>query len=405
MTRLFALAFFLFGACLPSSAQNSAPVTKASSIAGTVVKEPGSEPLKKVMVQVIAEDHGESYSASTEADGHFRVENVAPGRYRVFIERSGFAEVNERGAKSDTNVFSVQAGQAVDGLLFRMLPTAAITGRITDEDGDPMSEVRVVALRKKPGKGAREGAGAVASNDLGEYRLAGLFPGQYWIVAMPPADFRDYQRQQKSARGDSQPDTRYINTYYPGTHEAMQASAVTLKAGDEMPINLMLAARTYLVRGIVTGIPAGQKLFSKAGYAYRVNADEIETDGQFEMRGVAPGTYELKASEGTETQMLTAHQDVSVVAGDVEGVKLVPAAACAISGHLRADSGAYVDFTQYVVNLRLAELPEDGGFFMSQDFFGENASVDKLGNFVWKNVNPGDYIVQVYGAMLRVVSI
>jgi len=164
---------------------------------------------------------------------------------------------------------------------------------------------------------------------------------------------------------------------------------------------MLAPARTYRVQGIVTGIPAGQKpvveLFSKAGYAYRVNADGIETDGKFEVRGVAPGTYELKASEGTEAQTLTAHQEITVVAGDIEGVKLVPSAAFAVSGHLRADTGAYVDFTQYVVNLRLAELPEDSGFFMSQDFFGANASVDKLGNFAWKDVNPGDYIVQVYG--------
>ena len=111
---------------------------------------------------------------------------------------------------------------------------------------------------------------------------------------------------------------------------------------------MLVPARTYRVRGIVTGIPAGQKpvveLFSKAGDSYRANADEIGTDGQFEMRGVATGSYVLKASDGTETQMLTAHQDVNVVAADVEGVKLVPAAACAISGHLRADSGAIGGF-------------------------------------------------------------
>jgi hypothetical protein len=42
-------------------------------------------------------------------------------------------------------------------------------------------------------------------------------------------------------------------------------------------------------------------------------------------------------------------------------------------------------------------MAEDPGFFMSQDFFGANASVDRLGNFEWKEVNPGSYIVQVEG--------
>src|ERR1700682_6711920 len=260
MKRKLALAFFLLGALLLASAQDPAPVAPPPSIAATVVKEPGSQPLKKVLVQVVAENQkeGGNYTASTDADGHFHIENVLPARYRVFIEKTGFVGVNEHGLKSDVNVFTVQAGQAVEDLLFRMLPTAVISGRITDEDGDPMSGVRVVAQKKKPGKSTRESVGTEATNDLGEYRLAGLFPGQYWIVAMPPVDFRDYEKQEKSLAGAGQPDTRYVSTYYPGTYDAMQASAVALKAGDEMPLNFTLVpARTYRVRGIVTGVMAG----------------------------------------------------------------------------------------------------------------------------------------------------
>jgi protocatechuate 3,4-dioxygenase beta subunit len=411
MKRSLALAFFVLCALLLSSAQESAPAANASSISGAVVQEPGSQPLKKVLVQVVAEDQkqGGNYTASTGADGHFRIENVLPGRYRIFFERTGFVEVNGRGLKSDVNVFTVQAGQSVEDLLFRMLPTAVISGRITDEDGDPMSGVRVLALRKVPGKATREGAGTEATNDLGEYRLAGLFPGQYWVVAMPPPDFRDYEKQQeKSAPGDNQsvpqPDTRYVTTYYPGTYDAMQAAAVTLKAGDEMPVNLTLVpARTYRVRGTVTGVNPGQKpvveLFPKAGDSIRANANEIGPDGQFEVRGVAPGSYVLRAGDGTGTQLLTVRQDISVVAADVEGVKLTPLPSFTISGHLHIEGSAAGDLTQYVVNLRQADLPEDPGFFMfmSQDFFGTNASVDRFGNFDWKDVNPGTYVVQVYG--------
>src|ERR1019366_6819719 len=344
MKRSLALAFFLLSASLFASAQESAPAANASSIAGTVVKEPGSQPLKKVLVQVVAENQkeGENYTASTDADGHFHIENVLPGRYRLYLEKTGFVEVNGRGLKSDVNVFTVQAGQAVEDLLFRMLPTAIISGRITDEDGDPMSGVRVVAQKKKPGKATRETTGSESTNDLGEYRLSGLFPGQYWIVAMPPPDFRDYEQQhEKSPQGDSQPDNRYLTTYYPGTYDAMQASAVTLKAGDEMPVNFTLVpARTYRVRGIVAGVTAGQKpaveLVSKAGDSIRQN--EVGPDGQFEVRGVAPGSYMVRASAGTESQPLTARQDISVVADDVEGVRLVPQPSFTLSGHLRIES-------------------------------------------------------------------
>ena len=405
MTRSLLLAFFGLSALLFAHAQEPAPSAHTtSSVAGTVIKEPGSQPLKKVLVQVVAENQkeGGNYTASSDADGHFHIENVVPGRYRIFIERTGFVGVNGHGLKSDTNVFTVQAGQSVEDLVFRMLPTAVISGRITDEDGDPMSGVRVVAQKKKPGKSTRESVGTEATNDLGEYRLAGLFAGQYWIVAMPPPDFRDYEKQEKSLAGEGSPDTRYVNTYYPGTYDAMLASPVTLKAGDEMPVNFTLVpARTYRVRGIITGVNPAQKpsveLISKAGDSYRANANEVGPDGQFEVRGVAPGSYVVRASTPTESQSFTARQDVSVVAADVDGVKLTPLPSFTLSGHLRIEGGAAADLTQYSANLRQAELPDDPGFVMSQEFFGTNAPVDRLGNFEWKNVTSGNYIVQVYG--------
>jgi len=420
MKRPLALALCLIAAALLASAQDSAPAAKAPSIAGTVVKEPGSEPLKKVLVQVIAEDqkNGGNYTTSTDADGHFRIDNITPGRYRIFLERTGLVEVNKRGLKSDTNVLTIQPGQSLEDQLFRMLPTAVITGRITDEDGDPMSEVRVVAQKKRPGKNTREGVATAGTNDLGEYRLSGLFPGQYWVVAMPPPDFRDYEEPHKkpslgtqpgtpSDDGPSgtQPDTRYLTTYYPGTYDAMQASPMALKAGDEMPVDLTLVpARTYKVRGFVTGLAANQKvsvdLISSGGDAIR--ASDVGPDGQFEVRGVGPGSYVVGASFGNDAQSLTARQTISVVAADVEGVKLTPVPSFTLSGHLRADlraeDRAAGDLTQYSANLRQAELPEDPGFFMSPEFFGANAPVDRLGNFAWKNVNPGNYVVQLYGA-------
>jgi carboxypeptidase family protein len=409
MKHSFSLAIIICAALLVS-AQDSTPAAKTATIAGTVVKEPGSQPLKKVLVQVVAEAQGESYTASTDAEGHFRVENVVPGRYRIFIERTGFVEVNGRGRKSDVNVVAVQAGQSVEDLLLRMLPTAIITGRITDEDGDPMSEVRVIALRKKPGKTSREALAVNATNDLGEYRLIGLFPGQYSILAIPPPDFRDYERASEkssatAARNSSEgevSDTRYLSTYYPGTNDPTQASPVEVKAGDEMPVNLtMVPARTYRIRGSVTGISAGQKpaveLFAKAGDSMRANASQIGADGQFEIRGVAPGSYALKMETEAGTQPLTAHQDINVIASDLEGIKLIAQPSFTISGHLRIEGNAMGELNHYVVNLRLAELPEDPGFFMSQDFFGTNALVDPQGNLKWKDVNPGNYIVQVFG--------
>ena len=211
------------------------------------------------------------------------------------------------------------------------------------------------------------------------------------------------RQPEKSPPGDAAPDTRYLTTYYPGTNDPAQGTSVAVNAGDEIPINLTLVPqRTYRIRGVVTGIPAGQKpaveLFSKPGDSMRANASEIGSDGQFEIRGVAPGSYVMKMATESGTQALTAQQDINVVASDVEGIKLVPQPSFTISGHLRVEGAVPGELSQFAVNLRQAELPEDPGFFMSQDFFGANAVVDRQGNFEWKNVSPGNYIVRVFGS-------
>lgn len=380
------------------------PESGGTSLSGAVVKEPGSQPLKKVLLQLVAEDQkqGSNYTATTDSEGRFDIENVQPGRYRLFLERTGFAEVNSRGRKSEGTVVSVEARQPFKDLVLHMLPVAVITGRVVDEDGEPLSGVTVSVQRKRPGKsGRREGSGAERTNDLGEYRFPGLFPGQYFVAAVPPPDFHDFARQPEGLpQSDSKPDTRYLTTYYPGVYDGTQAEAITLHAGDETPINFtLIPGRTYGVRGIVTGIPADQKpvveLVSKAGDTIH-QAGEVRPDGQFEVRGVSPGSYVARVSSA-EAQTAGAAQDVTVVAADVEGVKLAWVRPFTLSGHLRFEGPAPADLSQYSVNLHAIDAPEDPGFFISPGFFGANGQVDRLGNFQFTGVTPGSYFVQVYG--------
>jgi protocatechuate 3,4-dioxygenase beta subunit len=412
MKRSLALVLLFLRAVLPASAQDTARAATPSAIAGTVVKQPGSQPLKKVLVEVIAENQkeGGNYTASTDAEGHFQIDNVVPGRYHLFLERTGFVGINAHGRKSDASVLTVQPGQSLEDLHLAMMQTAIIWGRITDEDGDPMSAVRVVVQKKKPGKGKRETVGTEATNDLGEYRVFGLFPGEYWVVAVPPPDYRDYEQSHpKSPAGTSDGnapesagkfDYRYLTTYYPGTYDALQSSAITLKPGDEIPVNLSLApSRTYRVRGAVIGASAKEKLIVElvSGTGDTVHASEVAPDGQFEVRGVAPGSYVIKAMADSDARSLMARENLTLVAGDLEGVRLPLMPSFRLSGHLLVDGGSPRDLSQYSVNLRAADLPEDSGSLFGPESFGAVASVDRFGNFEWKSVIPGSYVVQAFG--------
>ena len=403
MKRRLVLVFCVLSLLTQTHAQDAVSPPNTATLAGTIVKEPGSQPLKKVLLHLIAEDQkqGGNYTADTDSEGHFRIEKLRPGCYRLLLEKTGFHQINLRGHQSEGSILSVQARQDTNDLLFQMLPAAVITGKVVDEDGEPMPGYGISLLRKRPGKSREpEGVGNERTNDLGEYRFGGLFPGQYLVAVVPLPDTRNFEHLAKESDSTSnKPDLNYLVTYYPGTTDSAQAAVISLRAGDEMPVNFtMVPGRTYRVRGIVTGVPANQKplvqVISK-GVNNTMNAAEVAPDGQFEVRGMAPGSYSIVVFSGSEGQILSARQNVTIVAADMEGVKLVPTRPFTVSGHLRADGQQAKSLAQYTVSLRSATDPEDQGIFISPDS-SWNAQVDRFGNFQWSNVTPGNYIASVY---------
>ncbi len=402
MKRRLVLAFCVLILLARIQARDAGSPPNTATLAGTVVKEPGSQPLKKVLLHLIAEDQkqGGNYTADTDSEGHFRIEKVQPGRYRLLLEKTGFHQINLRGHQAEGAILSVQAGQEANDLLFQMLPAAVITGKVVDEDGEPMPGYGVSLLRKRPGKSREpEPVNNERTNDLGEYRFGGLFPGQYLVVVIPLPDARSFEHLAKESDGTaSKQDLNYLVTYYPGTTDSAQATAISLRAGDEMPVNFtMFPGRTYRVRGIVTGVPANQKplvqVISK-GVNSTMNAAEVAADGQFEVRGMAPGSYTITVFSGSEGTFLTTRESVTVVAADVEGLKLVPVRPFAVSGHLRIEGWTSKHATDFTASLRSATDPEDQGIFISPDS-GWNAQVDRFGNFQWTNVTPGNYVASV----------
>jgi hypothetical protein len=82
----------------------------------------------------------------TDADGKFKFENVNPGSYEITLERNGFVSPNHQPGHYSSPI-SLVAGQKLDGLVFRIESASAITGKIADEDGDPVQGAVVTVSR------------------------------------------------------------------------------------------------------------------------------------------------------------------------------------------------------------------------------------------------------------------
>src|SRR5437868_15547714 len=102
-----------------------------------------------------------------------------------------------------------------------MLPAAVVTGRVLDEDGDPVPDAEVTVWRRKfVFAGPKfEAAGSAQSNDLGEYRIGGLLAGNYYVSASAPVNFQSLVPAQRNLdeAGAKVPETAYVTTYYPNT--------------------------------------------------------------------------------------------------------------------------------------------------------------------------------------------
>lgn len=402
-------------ALLAQTQPEATPATRAV-VAGIVIKDPGSEPLKKALIELIAESQtdGANYTALTAVDGGFRIENIAPGRYRLFVEHTGYQETDKHHRRAEGRVLTLSAGQELKDLVIRLQAAAVVEGRITDEDGDPMPEAQVAVLRQTfvAGHTHWEQSGAERTNDLGEYRIAGLAAGNYFVSVTPPPDFRSLiettgnapAAKPSNVAADKPAPSAYQTTYYPGTRDRSQAASIQLHAGDDFPVNFSLAPSPSLtIRGSVVNLPPGTTatiMLQSRDFNLVLNGAEMHKDGSFEIRDVSPGAYTILATVENSAAPMMARQSLQI-AESVEGIRLAPQTGGTIHGRVRMEASGKARPDANEIFLLLRSLDSDGddeATVTMGEGFSTLAHVNPDGSFEWKNVPAGHYSVQISDA-------
>ena len=175
---------------------SNTPPEKRCVVAGHIVNALTGEPVKKVELSLATTRNGgnatapgpanrQGYSAMSEADGTFHIEGIEPGSYNLSGNKSGFLHASY-GAKKPNQagtVLSLSPGQQMTDVTLSLYPQAVITGKVVDGDGDPVTSGMVQVIRQNWMRGKLrympQGGGSI--NDLGEYRIANLSPGKYYI--------------------------------------------------------------------------------------------------------------------------------------------------------------------------------------------------------------------------------
>jgi len=400
--KLLIIIFSLILAPGVPAMQTSPPEQVSTpSIQGKVLQEPDGQPIRKANVQLNGRKGpaDAKYTAVTDAEGQFRIDDVQPGQYFVVVEHPGFVQSGTRGRRSS---IQVQSGSGKNELILHMQPAAVISGKIVDLDGDPMRDVGVLATRTGSVQEGRNSHnfGSGATNDLGEFRISDLQAGRYKITASPPQGSHPPALKESSNEKDP---SIYLTTHYPGVLDEDQAVAVEIHAGAEMRISLgLLTGRAYHVSGTVTGVPgkgsmAQIMLQAKGSGGSPMAPQELGEGGRFEFANVLPGSYVasmiIVTFEGGQPamQMLRLGQSIEVSNTHVEGLRLQPEAGGQVRGKFRLDTGQKLDWTQLTVVLIPAD--EHGAEVVVQGGIGipTMSSVNVDGGFEMKNVPGGTY--------------
>jgi len=306
-----ALALILTPASPPSAtAQVRNPNARAS---GTVLEDGTNVPIAGARV-VFAFRGRSRLQTVTDQSGRYFFEELEPGPYRLTVEKTGYVPLNP----ASVPTFWVVAGQSVDVAAVSLQKGAVVTGRILDALGEPMIDISVRAV--KPGAAIDRMGEASRTNDLGEFRVFGLAPGQY-IVAASPRPFGS----------DALSRTMVSSTFYPGTPDPSAAQVITVSAGETIAgIEFRtVMTSTFKVSGTVVddgGMPiagaavmlAGDSRVSGGLAAGRVGDAVSDATGRFSFDSVTSGTYYATATRPPSDPI-----PVIVDNADVDGVTVV----------------------------------------------------------------------------------
>lgn len=394
--RFCSMAIALLSATLNAQQANQpGPPAKqeSCSIEGQVVNAASGEPLNKATINASQVGHADKrYETTTTAGGRFAIRDMEPGQYRIRADRRGYSSTASTTGKARAAItFSLDPGQHLEGIVLRMSPQAVITGRVLDDDGEPLPNVEVFLLRYNFSRGKRElqQSDRAGTNDLGEYRLFGLSPGRYYVSATRN-DVRGLPQAYDSGRG-------YVPTYYPAAGDPAGAKAIDLQAGTILRgIDItLLKTRTVRVRGHVLDAASKQAARNvgvamerrdELRYVFYSNlSSQVDAQGNFEIKSVTPGAYILEAFTQVNGKQYRAQQVLDVRESDIENVVLELGPPGELKGQWRVEGQPVANLPE--THIWLEEEQNSMG--------GSGGRLRPDGSFTISDVEPGRYQLNI----------
>ena len=115
------------------------------------------------------------------------MKDLPAGRWTISATKGGFVtqQFGQRHPFESVEPIELTDGQRFSAN-FTLSRGSVITGRVSDEFGDPITGARVQVLRSQMQQGRRDwrrSANNAQTDDTGSFRVFGLAPGEYYVAA------------------------------------------------------------------------------------------------------------------------------------------------------------------------------------------------------------------------------
>ncbi len=312
---------------LTAPGQSAKQTAEPATLHGRVTDAATGKPIPMARIRISLEARGPrvEYRLRTDEDGRYRIAELAGGRYTMTASKARYVTVayGQRLPATSGRPIDIAAGSThqIDIALPR---ASAIVGRVVDEHGEPVERAVVTPMRLGYSGGRRgfvPAGGTALTNDVGEYRIQGLPPGSYYVLASERSDAF-------GSEGDA--DVGFLQVMYPAATKADDARPVAVGAGqDLMGIDIALTpAATATLSGVVMtsrGQPASRVRLNMTAVdqPFGLGGETVTAaDGRFSYPRVLPGRYEIHARKPGYSDRAGEEPEGAIVPLTVAGVEL-----------------------------------------------------------------------------------
>ena len=352
----------------------AAPATGTGRIRGRVLQAGTGTPLRRAQVTLTGEQNVQRL-VTTDGEGRYEFFDLPAGRFTISAAKGGYLtlQYGQRRPFEPGRPVTLTAAQVLGQVDLALPRAGVITGRITDRFGEPAVGAEILAERYQYASDGqrrltRAPGMAASANDLGEFRVFGLVPGEYIVSA----NIR--QRPQLPGQGGepATPVPGYVQTYSPGTASVADAQAVLLGLGEEASVQFGLAlGRLSRISGTITdsaGRPAARAdmmfVTMSASGTPSGRGSGAAADGSFNIINVAPGEHFIQVRlaprpDGPAVPEI-ANAPISTTGENVDGFRILTSPAATVSGLVQWEGVAPRSGSASTPALRITATAADG---------------------------------------------